>query len=103
MDIPAKFKLFGSEYDIKINNNLLAELGIDGRHASHTKTILLRTFGDGYHYNPSYIEQTYFHEIIHAILCVCGYDELNKDEKFIECFANALHQVLTTGTGKVQY
>lgn len=35
---------------------------------------------------------TYYHEVVHAILMTMGYQDLNKDESFVDNFASLLWQ-----------
>lgn len=44
-------------------------------------------------------EQTYYHELVHCILGHLSYDDLDADEKFVDRFAQCLHQILKTGKG----
>jgi len=41
-------------------------------------------------------ETIFLHELTHAVLDYLEYDELSKDEKFVERFSKGLHQALTT-------
>lgn len=43
-----------------------------------------------------YKEATFFHELTHAILFTMGENELSENERFIEGFANLLHQYVKT-------
>lgn len=43
-----------------------------------------------------YMEASFNHELVHAILQTMGKYELNKDEEFVEGFANLLHQFTKT-------
>jgi len=40
--------------------------------------------------------QRYCHELVHCILDHLGYDELSRDEIFVDQFGKCLHQILTT-------
>ena len=37
---------------------------------------------------------TFYHELIHSILDTMGYDEMSKDEKFVNCFAGFLTEAM---------
>lgn len=41
-----------------------------------------------------YKEQTYLHELTHALLMTLSYDTINQDEQFVDSFAQLLHQAL---------
>lgn len=45
---------------------------------------------DGLEQSESSKENTYWHEVVHAILDTMGYGELSNDEKFVCCFAGFL-------------
>ena len=40
--------------------------------------------------------QTLMHEVLHGILDLLGYSELNEDEEKVQGIATALHQMFTT-------
>lgn len=41
-------------------------------------------------------EQTLMHEILHGMLDLLGYEDLNADESKVQGMATALHQIFTT-------
>lgn len=91
MEIPKKFKLVGLTFKIKQLWKLNSKDDHWGSCSVATKTIKLKR-----NLNKEQKEITYLHEIVHAILDVTEYEELSKDEKFVERFSKALHQVITT-------
>lgn len=42
--------------------------------------------------NDLAIEQTIYHEVVHAILDTLGYDDISNDETFVQQFSLLLHQ-----------
>lgn len=41
-------------------------------------------------------EQTFYHELTHAILDAIGEDDLNCNEQFVDAFSNVLYQAIKT-------
>ena len=50
---------------------------------------------EGIPIHPMNQDQTFYHELVHAILNEMGHD-LNNDEFFVQTFSNFLHQFITT-------
>ncbi len=48
------------------------------------------------HLKPDTKAITYFHELVHAILMTMGYNDLNKDEAFVDNFGSLLWQSFKT-------
>ena len=40
------------------------------------------------------VNQTYIHEVLHYVLQILGYDEINSDEQFIDSVAHLLYQAI---------
>ena len=91
MVIPKSFKIFGETYKIKE----LIRVHKDNRWGEHQPTgnviKIKKTL------NQEQKEQTYLHEVVHCILSNLSYEELNENEVFVDQFAKALHQILTSG------
>lgn len=87
MIIPKKFKLAGIEWKVIINPHLSAL----GECHPQKGIIFIR--------DPSMpqplLEQTFCHELVHAILFSTG-DNGPHDEKFVDGFAYLLHQYMIT-------
>lgn len=92
--IPHKFQIFGHTY--KVRQYKRVNKGKDyGEHDFNTKKIKLERSSE--QHNQDKVEETYLHEIVHCILDHLGYDKtLSADEKFVEQFSRALHQILKT-------
>jgi predicted SprT family Zn-dependent metalloprotease len=45
---------------------------------------------------PEQVQETFWHEVTHAILHDMGRDTLNKDEKFVTEFAHRLTKAINT-------
>lgn len=52
------------------------------------------------HHSRSYIMQTFWHEVTHAMLDVMGYPALSADEELVDRIGQAIHQVLKTKRSK---
>jgi predicted SprT family Zn-dependent metalloprotease len=46
--------------------------------------------------NDTVTEQTFWHEVVHAILYRTGHVKLGKDEEFVDTIASCIHQVAST-------
>lgn len=91
LKIPKSFNLFGELHKIKLVK--LIDKGKSlGEWNPDNNTIKLSTQGR----SVDSIEQTYCHEIVHAILDHLSYEHLSNDEKFVDTFSKALHQILKT-------
>lgn len=89
--IPKSFSLFGEEHKVKLVK--LIDRGKSlGEWNPDNNTIKISTTGR----SDDSMEQTYLHELIHAILDHLSYEHLSNDEKFVDTFSKALHQTLKT-------
>lgn len=80
-DVPLSFKLVGFDWTVKYVEDL-SEYGLCDY---STQTIRLRA-GMG----KSITEQTFFHELVHAIMFSMGHT--SHDEIFVDAFGALLHQ-----------
>lgn len=88
--IPKQFTIFGETYRVK----QVLKVNKDGRWGEHDpakNTIKIKK-----DLNEDQKEQTYYHELVHAILTNLSYTDLNEDEDFVDRFAKAMHQILKT-------
>jgi hypothetical protein len=79
--IPKTFNLAGCKWTVK----MVEEMTDLGRCDPATFTIYIKKG-----LNPSYAEQTFYHELTHAIMFTMGRNE--HDEVFVDCFGVFLHQ-----------
>jgi hypothetical protein len=63
MKIPNKIKIAGIEYKIIKDSKMALDEGLAGSHTTHLCQIRVQKNG----YNSQKTEQTFFHEVIHAI------------------------------------
>jgi len=86
--IPKTFQLAGHTWKVGYNPHLL-NLG----ECLPAKAIIQLKGGDGQ--GDTQIEQTFYHELVHAILFTTG-DNGPHDEKFVDGFAYLLQQYFLT-------
>ncbi len=87
-----KFTLGGIDWSVKVDNQKLDDKGFYGACNYHTSEILIQKQTDGNERTDSAIEQTLYHEVVHAILDTLNKDDLSKDEDFVQQFSLLLHQ-----------
>jgi hypothetical protein len=79
--IPKTFQLVGGKWTVKTVKDM-TDLG---RCDPAVFTIYIK---EGL--NPAYAEQTFYHELVHAIMFAMGKNEHN--EEFVDAFGALLHQ-----------
>lgn len=94
--IPKSFQIFGKTYTVEYDNKLRRNIDAVGSCCPRQNKIVLE---------PDQIKQRlehcFIHEAVHAILSELNEDELYHNEKFVDTFAAALHQVLQTSVYEV--
>lgn len=86
------FKLGDKKYRIKYKNNEMSdELG---RCYPPVGQIDIKTHWDGVEIPRDSLEQTLYHEIVHAIMAEMGIND--HDEQFVQTMAVMIHQVFNT-------
>lgn len=91
MRIPGRFTLLGVSYTVRVVPE--SDWKIDdavGYFLPHTHEILIRAG------RQALVEQTYYHELCHAVLHAMGRDRLYRDEAFVDLFGAMLHQINST-------
>lgn len=91
MKIPKKISIGGQEIEIKFFPNLEGTLG---KCCLANGLIRIAETFDGLAQSPTSIENTYWHEVIHAILDTMGETELSGNEKFVCTFAGFLTECI---------
>lgn len=94
--IPYRFRLFGHRINVNLVDDLIQKEDARGIYQQRFKLIKLQNDCPGYAMQRTNIEQTYLHEVVHAILGELGYSKLTDDEQFVDQFASCLHQVFQT-------
>jgi len=79
--IPMSFYLVGCQWNVKY----VEDLSEYGKCDCATQIIYLRTG-----MNKNFTEQTFFHELVHAIMFAMGHTQ--HDEVFVDAFGALLHQ-----------
>ena len=89
MKIPKKFTLGGTTWKVPEHPALVNTVNALGVSSNITATIQMLSG-----LNPDVKEQTYCHELVHAILFSMGKPGNEHDEIFVDGFATFLHQYL---------
>lgn len=85
-----KFTLGAREYNIEYIDSI-DDTGL-GRCYHATGIIKLSKKWQGFNLPEDSIEQTFYHELTHAILSEMGEEELSSNERFVQGFSMLLHQ-----------
>lgn len=96
MRIPKSFMLGGQTFTVEYVSELGQSQDALGICAPDRGTILLQNTQPGYIMSGGRLEQTYLHELTHAILHTMAESDLYGNEKFVDVFATFLHQALTS-------
>ena len=97
MIIPTTFKLGGIEVSVVKNDALISDHGFIGLcHYTEQQIVFDPSV------SPDIAEQSFIHELVHWILYVMGEEELRKNEKFVEVFAQFLYQYIQTNRGNLR-
>ena len=94
--IPKAFKLHGQTINVVQVNHIGSENGTLGEARLAKNEIAIQNNANGFSRNPTQIEQTFLHEVVHFILSHMGQNELCGEEQFVDGFSHLLHQALTT-------
>jgi len=84
-----KFTLGAKEYTIDYPDYIEGDLG---KAESYLNNLKVATKHNGIDIPESSIEQSMYHELVHAILDEIGELDLSKSETFVQSFALLLHQ-----------
>lgn len=92
MEIPKKFKLFGTTIDIVWDNKRLNDKECYGLWNYGNNEITLSSTQGIEKLSEDRIKDAYYHEKIHAILDTMNENELSNNEKFVDVFGKLLRQ-----------
>jgi len=95
MNVPKKIKIAGVEYSIKVENKELDKDRAYGIANYITSEILLSTKYNHRDRSELSVEQTFWHEALHAMLDVMQEDDLNNNEKFVNTLSSFIHQIVS--------
>lgn len=86
------FKLGAVNWKVKIDNKRLEDLDALGYCEYEKKLISLPDKYKGATISADAMEQTLYHEVVHAILDTMHQYDLSKNEEFVQTFSMFLHQ-----------
>ena len=93
MKIPERFYIGGQLVDVENVNNLQGKLGECSIAEGYIK--IADTF-DGHIQTKSSKDNTFVHELVHAVLDTMGQSDLSADEIFVNSFSGFLTEALRT-------
>jgi hypothetical protein len=88
----SEFTLGGIKWTVKEDESRLKDLNLFG--LCEFPKSLVSIYANGI--EGKLVEQTLYHEVVHAILESIGEGELSTNDKFVQNFALLLHQFETT-------
>lgn len=92
MNIPKKFKLFGTTINIVWDNKRMNDKSLYGLCDYSKNEITLSAIEGTNELSEDRIKDTFYHEKTHAILDAMGEHDLSENEKFVDVFAKLLRQ-----------
>jgi hypothetical protein len=95
--LPKKLKVGDKWYSVEVVE-AMREKGLMGKvyYPDQKIKIGLASNRTGTKFKLDHVQDTFWHEVVHAILEDMGRDALNRDEKFVTQFANLLTQAIKT-------
>ena len=95
--IPKRIRVGHKEYSIEVVEAML-DKRLAGEVDYHQRLIQIgmRNGRTGRLFNPEFVHDTFWHELVHAILDDMDEDKLNRNEKFVTAFASRLAQAIRT-------
>ena len=95
--IPRRIQVGKKLYSVEIVEAMLEKKNM-GRiyYPQQTIRLGLKSNTTGRRYREEEVQDTFWHEVTHAILHDMGYDTLNKNENFVTGFANRLTQAINS-------
>lgn len=94
--IPKTFQLMGHTIKVVVRDDLQEVAECWGRWSAHKHLIELQKPDKHNGMTKSFLVQTFWHEVAHAILDNVGQPELSSDEKLVDQIGQCVHQVLKT-------
>ena len=95
MKIPATFKLVNTAWTVEQMSTEVAEAGDRHGDCDRTRTVIRIHVS-----SESDKEDTFCHELAHALLFFTTKPKLSKDEAFVQSLGEVIHQFLDTAEGK---
>lgn len=100
LHLPKKIKVGSNWYSVDIVESMQNKSEMGRVHYDTRKIELARRTHHGVPLRLSAIQETYWHELVHAILESMGEHELNDRESFVERFAYLLAQSIRSARFK---
>lgn len=100
--IPSSFQLLGHTITVEMREDLQEQADCWGRWTPHKHLIELQVPDKKNGITYSFIVQTFWHEVTHAILDNVGQSELSGDEGLVDLIGQCIYQVLKTKKGSHQ-
>jgi len=97
MQIPKKVKVGDKWYSVEVVEAMV-EKNLMGKvyYPEQKIKIGLASTQTGKKFAPTDVNDTFWHELVHAILDDMGYDTLNRNERFVTGFAKRLNKAIET-------
>lgn len=97
--IPSKIRIGRRQYSVELLETML-EKRVMGRISYTAQTIKLgrRSNVTQKVFAPEQVQESFWHEVTHAILYDMGRDTLNRDEKFVTEFAHRLNKAINSAS-----
>lgn len=92
MVIPSKIRIGGQDIDVELAERL-PEDRLGTVCLAEGKLLVARNFSDKKQSDTS-MQNTFIHEVVHAILDTMGENELSRNEKFVSTFSSFLVDVV---------
>lgn len=92
MKIPKSFKLFSTTITVEYNDEKMNDMDAYGISSYGESKIILAKNGSGLKFSEGKMNDTFYHEKVHIILNTMNYNELSKDEVFVDVFAKLWRQ-----------
>ena len=104
MKIPTEYQIFAQTTRVLFSDTLIDKNDAIGEMHYRINEMYLHANSNAVNRPEKEIEQAFFHELIHDILNKLHEYKLRDNEKFVDTFAYALHQALTTAmVGKEKF
>lgn len=94
--IPKEFYIFGQKITVKRSRSLFEKHKAWADWNANKNLIRIQIPKKGIELTQEQVEEAFIHEAVHAALDILNYEKLSLDEKFVDDFANALHQIFKT-------
>ena len=101
--IPTRVKVGRTWYDVKVERmpfGMRGEWRYKDTRRQHTDIRVSLGNDIGGHYTQDEREETFWHELTHAILHAIKRNDLNDDEEFVTAFSSELHKAIKSAEFK---